>query len=274
MDVLGYAKKRVLITGCYSGMGHATAKMLLDLGAEVHGIDYKECDLPLASFNLCDMRFPDQIDAAVEAIGSGGRIDAVFSCAGLPQTASPLDVMRVNYAGTRRVAEKSMAYMSAGSSIASISSTGGLGWSRNMPKLMELIGAGDFDNAVAWCEANLDTVREGYSFSKEAIIVWTLTTACQSIKKGIRINCTLPSPTQTPMMKDFLAASGKDVIDAATQPSGQYSTPEQQAQGLIYLNSDLASFVNGVFLPVDGGFIGGVMTGQVDLSVMMQRKQS
>lgn len=273
MDLLGYAGKRVLITGCFSGMGHATAKMLLDLGAEVHGIDYKESDLPLASFSLCDMRFSEQIDAAVESVGSGGKIDAVFNCAGLPQTAAPLDVMKVNYAGTRRVAEKALAYMSEGGAIASISSTGGLGWSRNMPKLMELIGAGDFDAAVSWCESNMDTVREGYSLSKEAVIAWTLVSSAQLIKRGIRINCTLPGPTQTPMMKDFLEASGKDVVDAATQPSGKYSTPEQQAQGLIYLNSDLASFVNGVFLPVDGGFIGGVMTGQVDLSVMMQRDQ-
>ncbi len=272
MDVLGYANKRVLVTGCFSGMGYATAKLLLDLGAEVHGLDYKECELPLASFQLCDMRVCEQIDNAVDVVGAGGRIDAVFNCAGLPQTAPALDVMRVNYAGTRRVAERAMAYMVEGGAVASISSTGGLGWSQNMPKLMELIAAGDYSQSISWCEQNLDSVKEGYSFSKEAIIAWTLLTSSRAIKQGIRINCTLPSPTQTPMMKDFVEASGKDVIDAATQPSGRYSTPEQQAQGLVYLNSDLASFVNGVFLPVDGGFIGGVMTGQVDLSVMMQRK--
>jgi hypothetical protein len=43
---------------------------------------------------------------------------------------------------------------------------------------------------------------------------------------------------------------------------------------LVLLNSDLASFVNGVALPVDGGFMAGVATGQVDLSVMMSRAQS
>jgi len=94
------------------------------------------------------------------------------------------------------------------------------------------------------------------------------------IKQGIRINCTLPSPTETPMMSHFLKASGEAVVDAATQPSGRRSTPEEQAGGLVLLNSDLASFVNGVALPVDGGFMAGVATGQVDLSVMMSRAQS
>jgi NAD(P)-dependent dehydrogenase (short-subunit alcohol dehydrogenase family) len=91
------------------------------------------------------------------------------------------------------------------------------------------------------------------------------------IKQGIRINCTLPSPTQTPMMETFEAASGKDVVAAAAEPMGRYSTPEEQASGIVLLNSALASIVNGVVFPVDGGFMGGVATGQVDLSVMMRR---
>ena len=39
-DVLGYAGKRVIVSGCFSGMGEATAKLLFDLGAEVHGLDF------------------------------------------------------------------------------------------------------------------------------------------------------------------------------------------------------------------------------------------
>ena len=39
-DFLGDEGKRVIVTGCFSGMGEATAKLLLDSGAEVHGLDY------------------------------------------------------------------------------------------------------------------------------------------------------------------------------------------------------------------------------------------
>jgi NAD(P)-dependent dehydrogenase (short-subunit alcohol dehydrogenase family) len=160
--------------------------------------------------------------------------------------------------------------MKPGAAIASIASTGGLGWSRRMPASMELIATRGFDAAVAWCDANMETVREGYSFSKENVIVWTQYMGAHLIKQGIRINCTLPSPTQTPMMAEFEAASGKDVVEAASQPMGRYSTPEEQANGIVLLNSALASIVNGVVFPVDGGFMGGVATGQVDLSVMMR----
>lgn len=266
-DLLGYNGKRVIVSGCFSGMGEATAKALLELGAEVHGLDFKECALPLASFNQVDLRDPTTIEAGVAAIG--GKIDALFNCAGLPQSFPPMDVMKVNFIGLRHLTEQVLPLMGKGGAIASIASTGGLGWSRRISTNMEFVTTKGWDAANAWCEANLETVREGYSFSKENVIVWTQFMGAHLIKKGIRINCTLPSPTQTPMMDVFQKASGKAVIDAAAEPMGRYSTPDEQANGLLLLNSELASIINGVVLPVDGGFMGGVATGQIDLSVMM-----
>jgi NAD(P)-dependent dehydrogenase (short-subunit alcohol dehydrogenase family) len=267
-EILGYQNKRVVVSGCFSGMGEATARTLIDLGAEVHGLDYKDSTLPLASFTRIDLRDPATIEAAAAKIG--GKVDALFNCAGLPQTFPPLDVMKVNFLGTRHLTEKLLPYMSAGSAIASISSTGGLGWSRRIPTTMQLLQTQGFGAGLKWCEENLDTVAEGYSFSKEAVIVWTQLVSNSLIKQGIRINCTLPAPTQTPMMAEFLSATPREVIEAAAQPIGRFSTPEEQAEPLVLLNSDAARFVNGVVLPVDGGFMGGLATGQVDISVMMR----
>jgi NAD(P)-dependent dehydrogenase (short-subunit alcohol dehydrogenase family) len=269
-DFLGYRGKRVIVTGCFSGMGEATARLLLDLGAEVHGLDYKQSTLPLASFTNVDLRDPASIEAGVAAIG--GKVDALFNCAGLPQSFPAMDVMKVNFIGLRHLTEQVLPLMGPGGSVASIASTGGMGWSRRIPTNLEFVTTQGFEAAVDWCETHLeDTIREGYSFSKENVIVWTQYIGAHLIKRGIRINCTLPSPTQTPMMAAFHATSGKDVVDAAAEPMGRYSTPEEQAGGLVLLNSALASIVNGVVLPVDGGFMGGVATGQIDLSVMMRR---
>ena len=131
-DVLGYAGKRVIVTGCYSGMGAATAQMLLDLGAEVHGLDFKPSDAPLASFNLVDLRDPASIEAGVAAIG--GKVDALFNCAGLPTGMPAMDIMKVNFLGLRHLSQAVVPLMSGGGSITSIASTGGLGWSRRVPQ--------------------------------------------------------------------------------------------------------------------------------------------
>lgn len=70
-DFSSYRGRRVVVSGCFSGMGESAAERLLDLGAEVHGIDYKDCKLPLASFNKVDLRNPADIEAAAEKIGEG-----------------------------------------------------------------------------------------------------------------------------------------------------------------------------------------------------------
>jgi NAD(P)-dependent dehydrogenase (short-subunit alcohol dehydrogenase family) len=261
-DYLGYQGKRVIVSGCFSGMGEATARMLLANGAEVHGVDFKDCALKLASFQRADLRDPASIDAAVAGIG--GKVDALFNCAGLPQTCPPMDVMKVNFIGTRHLTERVLELMGEGGAIASISSLGGMGWSRRVPVLMGLLHQKGYEAAVKWCEENLDTVREGYSLSKELIIVWTMMSGCSLIKRGIRINCTLPGPTQTPMMAHFEAATPAAVLDAVAQPIGRRSRPEEQAAALVYLNSAAATYVNGVMFAVDGGFMGGVATGQID----------
>lgn len=272
MDILGYKGKRVIVTGCFSGMGEATARLLQDVGAEVHGLDYKDCTLPLASFTSVDLRDEQSIDSAVARIG--GRVDALFNCAGLPQTFPALDVMKVNFIGTRHLTERVIDLMGEGGAVVTVSSNGGLGWSRRVPVLMQLIGAQGFNGALKWCEDNIETVREGYSLSKEAVIVWTMLTGAHLIKRGIRINCTMPSPTQTPMMAEFEAATSAAVLEAAAQPIGRRSTAAEQAGPLVLLNSAAASFVNGVCLPVDAGFMGGVATGQIDLSAMMSGQKA
>jgi NAD(P)-dependent dehydrogenase (short-subunit alcohol dehydrogenase family) len=266
-DFLGYAHKRVVVSGCFSGMGEATARLLLQLGAQVHGLDYKQSKLNLASFTQVDLRDPGAIDAAVAAVG--GKVDALFNCAGLPQTSAPLDVMKVNYLGTRRVTERFLPLMGEGGAIVNVASIAGMGWSRRLPVLMDLLGIDDYDEAYAWCEANPDVVREGYSFSKEAMVVWTMMLSTSLIKRGIRINCTMPGPTQTPMMAHFEAATKASVLEAATQPSNRRSTADEQAAPLVFLNSGVASYLNGVALAVDGGLLGGIATGQIDPRTLM-----
>jgi NAD(P)-dependent dehydrogenase (short-subunit alcohol dehydrogenase family) len=138
-----------------------------------------------------------------------------------------------------------------------------------VPVLMELLQIDNYAGAVKWCEEHPDVVREGYSFSKEAVVVWTMATATSLIKRGIRMNCTMPGPTQTPMMAHFEAASKPSVLEAAAQPINRRSKPEEQAAPLIFLNSSVASYMNGLAVPIDGGLMGGIATGRIDPKSLM-----
>lgn len=267
MSVWDFTGKRVIISGCFSGMGEAAAKELVRLGAEVHGIDYKRSTVEMASFTEVDLREQASIDAAVAKIG--GPIDALFNCAGLPQTFPSIDLMKVNFIGLKHLTEAVLPLMKEGGSITSISSNGGLGWTQRIPLLMEFIAQPDYAAGVAWCEAHPEAVLEGYGFSKEAVIAWTLLRGYDLVKRGIRINCTLPGPTQSPMMDELVKVVPAAVLEAAAQPSGRRSTPVEQAYPLIFLGSDAASYISGLALNVDLGFLGSVMTGQIDMRSMM-----
>lgn len=267
MSVWDFTGKRVIVSGCFSGMGAATAEELVKLGAEVHGFDFKQSEVPMASFTEVDLREPASIDAAVAKIG--GPVDALFNCAGLAHTYPALDLMKVNFIGLRHLTEAVLPLMKEGGSITSISSNGGLGWTQRMPVLMEFIAQPDYASAVAWCEAHTDTVFEGYAFSKEAVIAWTMLRCFDLVKRGIRINCIMPGPTQTPMMDDIEKVTSKAVLDTAAQPSGKRATPVQQAYPLIFLGSDAAGYISGQALSVDMGFMGSMMTGQLDMSAMV-----
>jgi NAD(P)-dependent dehydrogenase (short-subunit alcohol dehydrogenase family) len=272
MSKHSYQGKHVVVSGCFSGMGEAVARSLVEQGAEVHGIDYKDVSARLASFNKVDLRNPAEIDAAADKIR--GPVDALFNCAGLPQTFSPLEVMKVNYLGTRRLTENLIPFMREGSAIATISSTAGLGWSQHMALLFELIAQPDYDASLRWMTEHPGDIAQAYSLSKEAIIVWTMLSGASLIKKGIRINCTLPGPTQTPMMGAFESTTPKAILDAAAQPIGRRALPEEQAAPLIFLNGEGASYINGVALPVDGGFVGATATGQIDMAAIIAQATS
>jgi len=66
------------------------------------------------------------------------------------------------------------------------------------------------------------------------------------------------------MTADFEALSGKEVFLKASGPKGRYATSEEQAEPLVFLNSDMARYMSGADLQVDYGFVGQIMTGKIN----------
>ncbi|WP_242124153.1 coniferyl-alcohol dehydrogenase [Sphingobium sp. Sx8-8] len=266
-NIWSYEGKRVAIVGCFSGMGEACARELVKLGAEVHGADIRESPVNLASFTQVDLKDWSSIDKAVAGIG--GEIDALFNCAGLPQTFPALDVMRVNFMGIRHWTEQWLPKMKRPGAVASISSLAGMGWLQNVPLLKEAIAIDGEKELIAWFESHQEAVGDGYGFSKQLLNAWTQIQAVKYAKEGIRFNVTMPSPVKTPMYKDFQQVAGDGVLNAFTAPTGRFCDPAEQGNPLVYLNSDAASFISGVALPVDHGFFGGVVTGELNVQELL-----
>jgi NAD(P)-dependent dehydrogenase (short-subunit alcohol dehydrogenase family) len=262
-DVLGYEGKRVVVTGAASGMGAATAGLLLELGAEVVAIDVRPTVLAVKESLEVDLRDRSAIDQAAAAIG--GPVDAVFSVAGLPGPPfSDVDTMTVNFVGARHLVEALVPNIPAGGAVVCVASNAGLGWEQDIEKLLPFVSSPDFEAGVAWCEAHPDVIAGGYMFSKKALNAWVAWRACSLLSEhGIRLNCSNPGPTDTAMMPAFEAQAGKELIDAFVGPSGRRSSAEEQAWPLLFLNSPRSSYVAGEAFHVDAGFLAAMVTGQL-----------
>ncbi|SNS05388.1 NAD(P)-dependent dehydrogenase, short-chain alcohol dehydrogenase family [Sphingomonas laterariae] len=269
MSVWSHEGRNVLVVGCYSGIGRATAEELVRLGARVHGMDWKSVDgIGLSAFTLCDLRDTGSIDAALGQIA--GPLDAIYYCSGLPQTHPAMDVLKVNFINARYFIERARPLVRDGGAIAIIASTAGNGWVTRAATVTEFVTTSDGSAAVAWAEPRLAELGDPYSFSKEAIIVWAMRESARIAEnRGIRLNLLSPGPTISGMTPDFDSFAGAKVIDVYTQPLGRRSAPEEQAFPLIFLNSEGASYINGCNFITDAGFTAGMATGQIALDRLL-----
>ncbi|MFT3928812.1 MAG: SDR family oxidoreductase [Spongiibacteraceae bacterium] len=266
LDGLGYRGKTVVVTGGASGMGEATARILGELGAQVHIVDLNKPQIPHAQFYATDLTKPEQVSATAAALRDIGPIDFVFTCAGVPANASPMVCMLVNYIGTRQLIEEILPAVADKGGIAIIASDAAISWQKNLAQNLELLAITDPIAAREWCEKFPEKVRDGYTTSKEMLTVWVQHRAISlGQERGIRINCTWPCPTGTAFMEKANLPS--DMLDKYPLPLlGRMATAEEQAWPLILLNSPLNNVVTGAVLYTNQGFVGGIFTGSLDAS--------
>jgi NAD(P)-dependent dehydrogenase (short-subunit alcohol dehydrogenase family) len=256
-DLWRYDGRRVVVTGCASGIGEHVARQLIELGAEVVGLDRRRPVQQLKEFHEVDLADPESIGQAASAIG--GHVDSLFNVAGVSSgIGDPVLVVTINFLGTRRFTEALIPTMPAGSSIVSVSSLAASGYLENKHVTAGLVDTTTFDEGIEWCRLHPDALADGgYRLSKEAIILYCMKNAVPLGAGGIRINCTGPGVTETPILDQLRSAYGRDYLDTIAKPLGRVAQPSEQAAVLVFLNSAAASYITGQVLWVDGGNVAG-----------------
>lgn len=242
--------KVALITGGASGIGFATAQLLLDEGAVVilTDLDASRGDAAVAAltrrsqFQLLDVTREDQWVAVTDAaVREFGRIDILVNCAGVPLLADIeattieqwRELMAVNLDGTFLGCKHAVRVMKErGGSIINMSSVAGL------------VGVGNL---------------AAYGASKGGVRLLTKSVALHCARKGYNIRCNSvhPSFVDTPMLRAIIAA-GRDPAEmeancVSAAPLGRLGQPIEVARTILFLASDESAFTTGAELVVDGG---------------------
>lgn len=250
-----YDGRRVVVTGCASGIGAQLVTQLAELGAHVTGLDLRTPTCQPDQFVEVDFADAASVDAAAAAVQ--GPVDALFNVAGVSSgIGAPLLVVTINFLGTRQFTDALLPKMPAGSAIASVSSLAAANYLANTAETAGLLATTSMAEGISWCEANPQALADGgYRLSKEAIILYGMKRVLELGERGIRINCTGPGVTETPILDQLRGAYGQDYLDSFPTLLGHVCGPEEQASVLAFLNSPAASYISGQVIWVDGGSV-------------------
>ena len=259
-----YDGRRAVVTGCASGIGEHVVRQLAELGADVVGLDKRRPAFEINHFHEVDLADPPSIDRAVASIG--GRVDALFNVAGVSSgIGNPPLVVTINFLGLRHVTEALIPKMAAGSSIVSVSSLAAAAYREHMRAVAPLLNTATMQEGIDWCYSHPDELAGGgYQLSKEAIILYTMRSATLLGARGIRINCTGPGVTETPILDQLRTAYGQGFLDDIPKPLGRVAGPAEQASVLLFLNSRAASYISGQVVWVDGGNVGTAIARELE----------
>jgi NAD(P)-dependent dehydrogenase (short-subunit alcohol dehydrogenase family) len=235
-----------VVTGAASGIGAATARLLAARGWQVvcgdldrAGAEHVAEGLPGAMAVGVDVREESATDALMAAaMDRFGRIDAAVAAAGIEQggPAEDLDrevfarVLDVNLTGSFLTARAAARHMLAG------------GGGR-----IVLIGSVNSQVALAG--------QAAYAASKGGVLQLGRALAVDWGPRGVCVNVVGPGVTDTPMSAASLADPRRGPWLLSKIPLGRAAAPDEIAEVIAFLASDAARYVNGAYVPVDGGWL-------------------
>lgn len=239
--------KTAMVTGGTRGIGYAIVKTYLENGAAVAlcGSRQETVDRALERLKaenpdykvigLCpDLGSPEEIQKAAAAVKETfGSLDILVNNAGISARESIYDYRTEDFAKTIELNVNAVFYCAQAAA-----------------KIMKEQGGGVILNTSSMVSIYGQPSGVAYPASKFAVNGLTKSLARELGKDNIRVNAVAPGITRT----DMVAALPDAVIQPliATIPLGRVGEPEDVANAFLYLASDLASYVTGAILPVDG----------------------
>lgn len=243
--------KTLIVTGCASGIGLETARLIKALGGDVIGVDRNKTEEHVDELYVADLADKRMLTALVAALPA--NTDGIANIAGLPPTAPADQVLKVNFLGLKFFTENMIPKLNDGASIVNLASLAGFGWQQSLDAIRAFEQI-DFDDVASFIR-EYRVGNEGgrsYFFSKEALIVWTMQNRWTWRERGIRMNAVSPGPVNTPILKDFLATLGERA-EEDMRVMDRPGTPADIAPAVAFLLSDMSTWLRGANIPLDGG---------------------
>jgi NAD(P)-dependent dehydrogenase (short-subunit alcohol dehydrogenase family) len=256
-------RKVIVLTGGATGMGAATVSRLVAADCDVHVLDVNPPESSEVRFHRCDLGSPADIDASLANLPE--RVDGLINVAGIALSDPPELTLAVNFLGLRYLLEACLPRISQGGSVVNVASTAGWDWRKREREVRELLATADFPTGLAWLRANEPVwIDNPYKFSKQCAAAYTYRAAGLALSQGVRVNCVNPGAVETQLTPAFRELVGPALYDWGVAQIGRQGTPEDVAEVIEFLSIGQCGWLNGVEIPVDGGYIAGLTAGWIN----------
>ena len=262
-------ERTAIVTGVSSGVGHALCSRLTAAGVSVIGIDRdpKPSDISTIAHHQVDLSQPTAVQELVDRLDADhdlGNVDALCNVAGVPGTLPAGTVLEVNLLALRVLCRELAPRLGPGAGIVNVASISGNGWATRLDVHRQLLALDDEAAREWWVDRARSVGTDPYSFSKEAVIVWSMLFAGELLGTGVRCNVVSPGPVATPLLPTFREQIGDERLDWVMSHAGRAADPDEIAAGIEWLAVGDSRWVNGHHLVVDGGYTSGLLSGWID----------
>jgi 2-hydroxycyclohexanecarboxyl-CoA dehydrogenase len=248
----GLKDKVIVVTGGAGGMGVAICRRLTEEGARVALFDLDADSARKVAGELSvDGK---QVHVEIVDITDSAAVEAAVEST--EQALGPIDVL-VNNAGWDRFRRFLDTDEALRNKVIAINLQGPLNMHFSVLKRMAARGRGNVVSIASDAGRVGSSGQAVYSACKGGVIAFTKTMAREMVRKGVRLNCVCPGPTDTPMLKAFMdeGEQGKKVYDALQKavPMGRLGQPEDIPGIVAFFASDDSAFMTGQVVSVSGG---------------------
>jgi NAD(P)-dependent dehydrogenase (short-subunit alcohol dehydrogenase family) len=243
--------RNALITGGSKGLGLAMARALAGAGASV----------------VIAARHADELEAALPTILEGSAARGAWLAAdmsrrdqveGLARQAAeaigPIDIL-VNNAGINRVSPIVEVKDADWDEVLAVNLTAPMILSRAVAGPMKQRGWGRIIHISSVFGQVSRAGRNAYSATKAGLIGMTHSMALELAPHGVTVNAILPGPFETPLTATMHPDPAAKQWFTDRVPMGRWGRPEELVGPLLLLASDAGSYITGISLPVDGGWM-------------------
>ncbi|MCR4471887.1 MULTISPECIES: SDR family NAD(P)-dependent oxidoreductase [unclassified Burkholderia] len=239
-----------LVTGAASGIGRRTAeKLALDQGASVYVLD-RDAEAAAAVVRGIRLAGGRAASCVLDLAVSARLHDALDS---LTEEFGPPNIL-VNNAGISAMVPALECSLEYWQTTMAVNVTAPMLLMQYVLPHMRKANWGRIVNISSISGLRAGTGRMAYGTSKAALIAMTQQFAIEAAPWGVTINSVAPGPVDTPLALANHSAETRSTYEGMV-PMHRYGTPDEIADGILFLCSDQASYITGHTLPIDGGFV-------------------